>query len=88
MMIMNTVKALQGSVVIVAIIVIASSSASHFRIGFDKYHDHEEMTNYLMQITDEFPNISSLYSIGKSVLSTYNTTSYILGKNITKIRAR
>ncbi|XP_060880532.1 carboxypeptidase D-like isoform X2 [Metopolophium dirhodum] len=66
-MTMNTVKALRSSAMVLAI-VFAASSASHSRIGFDKYHNHKEMTNFLMQITDEFPNISSLYSIGKSVL--------------------
>ncbi|XP_001943589.2 carboxypeptidase D isoform X2 [Acyrthosiphon pisum] len=66
-MTMDTIKALRSSAIVLAI-VFAASSASHSRIGFDKYHNHKEMTNYLMQITDEFPNISSLYSIGKSVL--------------------
>ncbi|XP_025204120.1 carboxypeptidase D-like isoform X2 [Melanaphis sacchari] len=66
-MIMNIVQALQNSAIVLAI-VFAASSASHSRIGFDKYHNHEEMTNYLKEITEEFPNISSLYSIGKSVL--------------------
>ncbi|XP_022167083.1 carboxypeptidase D-like isoform X3 [Myzus persicae] len=64
---MSTIKALRCSAIVLAIVFVASS-ASYSRIGFDKYHNHKEMTNYLMQITDEFPNISSLYSIGKSVL--------------------
>ncbi|XP_060840610.1 carboxypeptidase D-like isoform X2 [Rhopalosiphum padi] len=66
-MIMNTVNALRSSIIVLTI-VFAASSASHSRIGFDKYHNHKEMTNYLMEITEEFSNISSLYSIGKSVL--------------------
>ncbi|KAL4148944.1 hypothetical protein QTP88_003075 [Uroleucon formosanum] len=66
-MIMNTVKALRTSAIVLTIAFVASST-SHSRIGFDKYHNYQEMTNYLMQITDEFPNISSLYTIGKSVL--------------------
>ncbi|CAH1715999.1 unnamed protein product [Aphis gossypii] len=66
-MIMNTVKALQSSAIVLAIVFVASS-ASHSRIGFDKYHNHKEMTQYLIEITEEFPNISSLYSIGNSVL--------------------
>lgn len=50
-----------------------ASSVSHrrYNIGFDKYHNYMEMTNYLVNITQEFSNISSLYSIGKSVQSKY-----------------
>lgn len=55
------------AVVLAAIIFTGVSPESH-RIGFDKYHDYKEMTKYLRRITDEFSNISSLYSIGKSVL--------------------
>jgi len=60
---------------IVAVILTAMFVVSYesHRITFDKYHNHEEMTKYLKQIIDEFSNISSLYSIGKSVLSTYTT---------------
>jgi len=76
-MTMNAVKTLRSSA-IVFVILFAASSVSHSRIGFDKYHNHKEMTDYLMQITDEFPNISSLYSIGQSVLSTYNASSYFI----------
>lgn len=66
---MNTVKALRSSAIMLVIVLVASS-ASHSRIGFDKYHNHKEMTHYLKEITEEFHNISSLYSIGNSVLST------------------
>lgn len=52
---------------------LADASLASYRIGFDKYHDYAEMTDYLTNITREFPNASSLYSIGKSVLSTLNT---------------
>ncbi|XP_026814300.1 carboxypeptidase D-like isoform X2 [Rhopalosiphum maidis] len=66
-MVVNIVNALRSSIIVLTI-VFAASSGSHSRIGFDKYHNHKEMTNYLMEITEEFSNISSLYSIGKSVL--------------------
>lgn len=62
-------------VIIIAAAVFYSTDASlesHYsRVGFDKYHNYDEMTDFLTKITDEFSNTSSLYSIGKSVLSTY-----------------
>lgn len=56
----------------------ASLESHHSRIGFDKYHNYDEMTDYLTKITDEFPDISSLYSIGNSVLSMYDVPIYII----------
>lgn len=32
-----------------------------------KYHDHDEMTRYLRATSARFPNLTALYSIGKSV---------------------
>lgn len=32
-----------------------------------KYHDHDEMTKYLRATSARFPNLTALYSIGKSV---------------------
>ncbi|XP_025409980.1 carboxypeptidase D-like isoform X2 [Sipha flava] len=46
---------------------ISNASSVSYRIRFDKYHNYMEMTDYLENITKEFSNISSLYSIGKSV---------------------
>jgi Zinc carboxypeptidase len=31
------------------------------------YHDHEEMTRFLRHTTARYPNLTALYSIGKSV---------------------
>jgi hypothetical protein len=50
---------------------ISNASSVSYRIRFDKYHNYMEMTDYLENITKEFSNISSLYSIGKSVQSKY-----------------
>lgn len=65
---MDKIKTLATAVILATAFTVSLGS---YRIGFDKYHNHQEMTDYLTQITNEFPNISSLYSIGKSVLSTY-----------------
>lgn len=62
---------LTATVILVAVCVIVSSAATR-RITFDKYHNYEETTDYLVKIADEFSNISSLYSIGRSVLSMLN----------------
>lgn len=62
---MNSIKILTS----VIILTTAIASLRSHRIGFDKYHNYGEMTDYLEKITSEFSNISSLYSIGKSVLS-------------------
>lgn len=32
-----------------------------------KYHNYEEMTNYLKQLTNKYPELSRLYSVGSSV---------------------
>lgn len=53
------------------VLLMTTASLGSYRIGFDKYHNFAEMTDYLKKITNEFSNISSLYSIGKSVLSKY-----------------
>lgn len=65
---MDINKTLATAIILAAAFTVSLES---YRIGFGKYHNHQEMTDYLTQITNEFPNISSLYSIGKSVLSTY-----------------
>uniref|UniRef100_A0A8D9DVC0 Carboxypeptidase M n=1 Tax=Cacopsylla melanoneura TaxID=428564 RepID=A0A8D9DVC0_9HEMI len=42
-----------------------TASAYH---GLDfKYHDYEKMTKYLRQTSSRYPNLTALYSIGKSV---------------------
>ena len=33
-----------------------------------KYHNHEEMTRFLRSTTAQYPNLTALYSIGKSTL--------------------
>ncbi|XP_037068654.1 uncharacterized protein LOC119089958 [Pollicipes pollicipes] len=37
-------------------------------VGFS-YHDHEQLTAYLRRISTEYPEITALYSVGKSVAS-------------------
>lgn len=61
----------------VMVLLMATTSLGSHRIGFDKYHNFEEMTDYLKKITNEFSNITSLYSIGKSVLSMNYKTNII-----------
>lgn len=62
---MNNIK---STAVILAVIISTAVSSEFYRIGFNKYHNYEEMTEYLRRITYDFSKISSLYSIGKSVL--------------------
>lgn len=61
-------------------------SLAEHRIGFDKYHKHVEMTNYLKKITNEFSNISSLYSIGTSVKGTNRPLKYTNNGGVIIIR--
>ncbi|VVC33638.1 Hypothetical protein CINCED_3A006469 [Cinara cedri] len=63
---MNTIRSI--TVVILATVIMTAVALESRRIGFDKYHNYEEMTVYLRKITDEFSNVSSLYSIGKSTI--------------------
>lgn len=65
---MDSVRAWTAVVIIATAFTVSKGS---YRIEFDKYHNHDEMTDYLMKISKEFSNISSLYSIGKSVSSKY-----------------
>lgn len=67
---MSCIKTLTVTVVLAAVLTISSGS---YRIGLDRYHDHKEMTEYLVGITNKFSNISSLYSVGKSIQSMYKT---------------
>lgn len=55
-------------ITMVILAILFDVSLSSHRIGFEKYHNYVETTEYLTKITNEFSNISSLYSIGKSVL--------------------
>lgn len=48
-----------------------------YTISFD-YHGHEEMTKFLRLTTAKFPNLSALYSIGKSVQGKFQPIDYIL----------
>lgn len=48
-------------------VLFAAAFSTQTRIGLDKYHNHAEMTDYLTKITAEFSDVSTLYSIGKSV---------------------
>lgn len=65
---MNNFKILSTAMIVATVVAMSLGS---YRIGFDKYHNYNEMTDYLKRITDEFSNISTLYSIGKSILSEY-----------------
>lgn len=67
---MNNFKILTSTFVLT---VLFALSFGYHRIEFDRYHHYEDMVDYLTQITDEFSNISSLYSIGKSVKSMFIT---------------
>lgn len=42
-----------------------------YNIDFE-YHDHDEMTKFLRLTTAKYPNLSALYSIGKSVQGNCN----------------
>lgn len=45
-----------------------------------EYHNYDDMTSYLRNVNSMFPNITALYSIGKSVQgteSTFNTLTKI-----------
>lgn len=39
-----------------------------------KYHDYDKMTKFLRSTSSKFPNLTALYSIGKSVQGTYILT--------------
>jgi len=45
-----------------------------------KYHDYDKMTKYLRTTSSKFPNLTALYSIGKSVQGT--TRSPVLLRNV------
>jgi len=40
---------------------------STWGLEFNKYHDHEAVTEFLHQAVQFFPNFASVYSIGASV---------------------
>lgn len=68
---MSTNTAVAAASFVIVVLYVPSLQTSPYRIGFDKYHDYREMTDYLTNITNEFSNASSLYSIGESILSAY-----------------
>ncbi|XP_050533438.1 carboxypeptidase D-like isoform X2 [Daktulosphaira vitifoliae] len=37
------------------------------KLSFDTYHNYDDLTKFVKKITEEYSNITSLYSIGKSV---------------------
>lgn len=41
-----------------------------------KYHDYDKMTKFLRTTSSRFPNLTALYSIGKSVQGNYFTSIY------------
>lgn len=57
--------------VVLGAVALAGVSTAPYKLEFDKYHNYGEMTDFLANITDQFPGASTLYSVGKSILSTY-----------------
>lgn len=42
------------------------------------YHNHEEMTSILNNLNQQYPDLTALYSVGKSVEGTVTNTHFIL----------
>ncbi|XP_050428707.1 carboxypeptidase D-like isoform X2 [Adelges cooleyi] len=60
-------RTLTVSTLLTISIILKSSEVQSNRLTFNKYHDYVDLTKFVKAITEEYANISSLYSIGKSV---------------------
>lgn len=48
----------------------------NYQLDF-KYHDYDKMTKFLRTTSSKFPNLTALYSIGKSVQGTCNVVTFV-----------